>query len=46
MQLGQQINGTETESGTWKWMTDGNVNKKPRMCGNVKVAAIGLDHKV
>lgn len=45
MLLGQQINGTETESGTWNWMTDGNVHTKPRMCGNVNVAAISLDHE-
>ena len=45
MLLGQQINGKETENGAWIWMTDKNVPKKPRMCGNVKVAAIRLDHE-
>lgn len=35
--LGQLINRKETKIGTWNWMTDWNVHKKPRMCGNVKV---------
>lgn len=45
MLLGQQINEEETAMGTWNWMTDGNAQKKPKMCGNVEVAALmGLDH--
>lgn len=43
MLLGQQVNKKEPEIETWKWMTDWNVHKKPRMCGNVKVAAISFD---
>lgn len=43
MLLGQQINGKETEIGTWYWMTEWNVHKKPKMCGNVEVVAISLD---
>lgn len=45
MLLGPQINGKETEIGTWNWMSDWNVHKKPKMCGNVEVAAISLDHE-
>lgn len=45
MLLGQQINAKETEIGTWNWMSDWNVHKKPKMCGNVEVAAISLDHE-
>lgn len=43
MLLVQQINGKETEIGTWYWMTEWNVHKTPKMCGNVEVAAISLD---
>lgn len=45
MLLGQQINAKETEIGTWNWMSDWNVHKKPKMCGNVEVAAISLDRE-
>lgn len=45
MLLGQQINGKETKIGAWNGMTDWNVHKKPRMCGNMKVAVISLDHE-
>lgn len=43
--LGQQINRKQGETETWNWMTDWNVRKKPRMCGNLEVAAISLDHE-
>lgn len=35
----------KNEIEAWNWMTDWNVRKKPRMCGNSKVVVISFDHE-
>lgn len=42
-QANRSMGKNETEARNW--MTDWNVRKKPRMCGNSKVAVTSLDHE-